>query len=100
MSWVIEIDHIVESEAWSAVGVNRSAVGIRGYGVFPITADTEGAERFKLFDDDGVLYYEGWLIDDDECPWFESAWESAWNWASNDSGCTAITDANEHHIIS
>ncbi|SRR6266496_5036657 len=41
---------------------------------------------FKLYDDDGELYYEGWLHNDDEC----IVQQFVLGWAKADSGCTTI----------
>lgn len=41
---------------------------------------------FKLYDDDGELYYEGWLKNDDEC----IVQQFVLAWAQADSGCTTI----------
>lgn len=41
---------------------------------------------FKLYDDDGELYYEGWLLNDDEC----IVQQFVLRWAESDSGCTTI----------
>jgi hypothetical protein len=42
--------------------------------------------RFKLYDDDKIPYYAGWLLDDAQC-WIQ---EMVLNWGSYDSGCTSI----------
>ena|ERR1041385_1519589 len=43
--------------------------------------------QFKLYDDDKELYYEGWLLNDDEC----IVQQFVLRWAELDSGCTLIT---------
>ncbi len=42
--------------------------------------------RFKLYDDDGELYYEGWLYNDLGC----LVQQFVLKWAEADSGCTTI----------
>ena len=43
-------------------------------------------KRFKLYDDDDELYYEGYFYDDEYCePQMDLL-----DWAMNDSGCTKI----------
>jgi hypothetical protein len=42
--------------------------------------------QFRLKDDDGEIYYEGWLFNDEEC----LVQEFLVNWAERDSGCTDI----------
>lgn len=41
---------------------------------------------FKLYDDDGELYFEGVLDDDDECV----NQTAALRWGESDAGCTTI----------
>lgn len=43
--------------------------------------------KFKLYDDDDELYYEGWLLNDDWC----IVQQFVLKWAEVDSGCTLIT---------
>lgn len=42
--------------------------------------------RFKLYDDDGNLYYEGWLYNDPQC----LVQQFVLAWAESDVGCTTI----------
>lgn len=42
--------------------------------------------KFRMFDDDGELYFSGELTDDDECV----NQVSALSWGTWDSGCTTI----------
>jgi|ERR1041385_3613260 hypothetical protein len=49
---------------------------------------------FKLYDDDGELYYEGWLINDNEC----IVQQFVLAWAMADSGCTVIK-VQAHHGV-
>jgi hypothetical protein len=47
---------------------------------------TKPHTRFKLYDDDNELYYEGWLYNDDQC----LVQQFVLAWAETDSGCTVI----------
>ena len=42
--------------------------------------------RFRLYDDDGNLYYEGMLVDDDEC----RSQMAALDYGMYDAGCTYV----------
>lgn len=53
---------------------------------FMLAESNYGRTQFKLYDDDGELYYEGWLVDDDEC----MVQQFVLDWAKADSGCTDI----------
>lgn len=41
---------------------------------------------FRLYDDDRILYYEGWLLNDEEC----EVQLALLNWGERDAGCTMI----------
>lgn len=41
---------------------------------------------WRLYDDDGELYYEGWLYEDDEA----IIEQAVLDWGMHDSGCTEI----------
>ena len=43
-------------------------------------------KRFKLYDDDNVLYYSGYFFDDEMC----DNQDDLLTWGRNDSGCTLI----------
>jgi hypothetical protein len=43
--------------------------------------------KFRLYDDDGELYYEGVLEDDDDC----ENQTAALRWGESMAGCTRIT---------
>jgi hypothetical protein len=43
-------------------------------------------KRFRCKDDDGEIYYGGWLLDDGEC----IAQQLVLEWAMRDAGCTTI----------
>lgn len=55
---------------------------LEGHGFNPETADT----AFRLYDDDGILYYSGILTDDE----FGDAQILALIWGRQDAGCTTI----------
>lgn len=42
--------------------------------------------EFKLYDDDDELYYEGWLLNEDEC----IVQQFVQKWAESYAGCTTI----------
>lgn len=42
--------------------------------------------RFRCKDDDGEVYYGGWLYNDSEC----EVQEEVLRWCQNDAGCTTI----------
>jgi hypothetical protein len=45
-----------------------------------------GKTHFKLYDDDKELYFEGWLLNDNEC----LVQQFVLDWAKADAGCTEI----------
>ena len=56
MPWIIDIDHIGDPKA--KPGTLQNAVGLmgpRGYG----GDGSELTHKFRLLDDDGIVYYEG-----------------------------------------
>jgi hypothetical protein len=96
MAWQILKDHIAEPDEPSRqfevgtqtqVPIPALAIGIRPEG---LPASKDGVElpkvKFKLFDDDGELYYEGRLHDDDEC----LNQSAALDFGMADAGCTTI----------
>jgi hypothetical protein len=59
-----------------------------------------GAKFFRLYDDDGELHYEGYLIDrDDADAWPDDPWYLVYKWGEYFSGTTDIRDARGHSII-
>lgn len=75
-----------DSEAlrqWWGWGLHE---GIPADTYFMLAESNSGRIPFKLYDDDNELYYEGWLIDDDEC----MTQQFVLDWAKYDSGCTTI----------
>ena len=84
-AFTVEIDHIetdAEGESWCE---DMSKV-------VTITKDTPGAKRWHTRDDDGELYYSGWLIGD-------QTWEVVWMWASGYAGATDVFDGNWKQVI-
>ncbi|UUZ75480.1 hypothetical protein LP414_27580 [Polaromonas sp. P1(28)-13] len=97
MHWIITVDHINKGEEANYVNRMRSpkefAAALRA-----ATPEAKSALRseliagmtdeFRLFDDDGELYYEGLckdLDDQDEDNAFQPL-----DWARNDAGCTRM----------
>ena len=93
MAWKITHDHISE-ESWgeeSRVGYYEEHGRIPTEAVLiglesPALPITEKRVKFRLYDDDGELYYEGELHDDDEC----LNQQAALKWGEADAGCTTI----------
>lgn len=56
------------------------------FGVDPGVPDEGAVIKFRLYDDDGILYYEGRLNDDDEC----INQSAALRWGETFAGCTYI----------
>ena len=97
MTWQITKDHIAEpgeesrqftTESHSRIPVLAAAIGLESERL-PVAGD-DGRElpkvQFRLYDDDGELYYEGRCHDDDEC----LNQEAALAYGMNDAGCTTI----------
>lgn len=75
--WRIDRDYISELGEVSRVG----SEGAQQYCV------NEGEKvRFRMKDDDGEVYYSGWLLDDPDC----INQESALSYGMYDAGCTTI----------
>ena len=87
MSWTISKDH---------TGNNREGISGTGKDVDKTTPD---AEQFHTFDDDGDPAFSGWLVDDDACPVYGCAWESALSFAEYDVGATTIKDHRGETVI-
>lgn len=49
--------------------------------------------HFRMYDDDGELYYEGWLIDDDDA----MVQSEVLRWGMWDSGCTTLKILNNNN---
>lgn len=59
-----------------------------GWHDLPLETDWLPKERtkFQLYDDDGELYYAGWLLNDDQ----GIVQQFVLSWGQSDSGCTTI----------
>ena len=85
-AWVVTVDHI-----------DTDAAGTRGpSGADPVLLDFvsrpgDHRARFKMYDDDGELYYEGWLTyDPKHAPeWISEA--PLIDWGAAFAGCTRIS---------
>jgi hypothetical protein len=98
MSWKITKDHISQPDEESRVGYREEharipvQAAILGY-ESPVLPQLNAEKTstlplipFRLYDDDGELYYEGILHDDEEC----LNQSAALRWAEGDAGCTTI----------
>jgi hypothetical protein len=79
----------------------------------PITSATPGAKRFYLHDDDGELYYSGWLIEGEVTPPTSYAmehvlgivpesidvWAAVYDWGMAYAGTTTIRDGRRQVVI-
>lgn len=86
MTWHIERDYINGGPG----DPTPSRVG-RTIHLNPIACDDDKVNaapvvRFRILDDDDVVYYGGWLNDDDECLNQISVGE----WAMRDAGATVV----------
>ena len=93
MSWAILHDYIyVKGEETPAVGISEEHMRIPaiavtlGYESPPLPGKPLKAIDFRLYDDDGELYYGGRLHDDDEC----ENQSAALKWGEGFAGCTTI----------
>ena len=66
--WTITKDYLADPDA--RPGTNSNAVGIVGPCAARLTAqqiiEHPDAKRFRMLDDDGEIYYEGFLVGGDE----------------------------------
>lgn len=81
--WKITKDHIKDKDEEGREGVTGEIWWDLG-GSFDLPKGPK--HRFKMYDDDGILYYEGWLHDDDE----GLNQLAALNYGMGDAGCTTI----------
>lgn len=81
--WEIDKDHIKDKDEEGREGVSGETWNDFG-GSFDLPKGPK--TRFKMYDDDGELYYEGWLHNDDEC----LNQLAALSYAKRDAGCTTI----------
>lgn len=83
MAWIIDKDHIADPDA--RPGTNDNAVGIMG----PRSYKGDGSEltkKFRMLDDDRVLYYEGRCDTDDD----DNALGPLDNFGTPNAGATII----------
>ena len=87
--WVITKDHIADSKA--PLKTNCNAVGISGPYGCPFDDDhiTARGRKFKMFDDDGELYYEGYMLGENEFGPLE-------DFGMPNAGCTRIEYEEEN----
>lgn len=89
--WKITKDNICGTEE-SRVGHQEEhdriplMLAVAGFQSEPLPAEGLQLIPFRLKDDDGEVYYEGMLHDDDEC----LNQEAALSYGANDAGCTII----------
>ena len=83
-AWTITRDHLADPDARQ--GTNGNAVGIIGPRGTTLTAkqiaEHPDAKPFRMTDDDGNLYYEGFLIGDEFAPLDD--------FGEPNAGCTGI----------
>lgn len=82
--WIIDVDHMPEPGA--KPGTNANAVGVIG----PSHYKGDGSEcryRFRMYDDDGNLYYEGRAND--------ICFDPIDDFGEPNAGCTRIDFRNE-----
>lgn len=89
MSWKIDRDYLPGDTTRVGYGEDHERIplfaavaGIES-GPLPVTEETV---RFRLLDDDGEVYYGGWLHDDDDC---ENQF-AALRFGEGDAGATEI----------
>lgn len=87
--FTIRKDHIGTVAQDGELSVTRMPLyGIeRAAGLDDRLPTAETSVKFRLYDDDGELYYEGVLEDDDDC----ENQTAALRWGESMAGCTRIT---------
>jgi hypothetical protein len=94
---IIDQDHINEDkpefDRSGTVLEETPLYGVeRVMGIDPAIPAGDNLVKFRLFDDDGELYYEGRLTDDDEC----ENQSAALRFGEADAGCTTILVLRGH----
>lgn len=74
--WVITEDHVSGGDDVGVIGPHDAPDGLD-----PLT---QRGQRFRMKDDDGVLYYEGSIVGD------YSGFEPLWDFGQPNAGCTSI----------
>lgn len=92
-AWIIDEDHLAEGPP----GTYMNAKGIFGPDdapIGPLEALWAGEGRqFKIYDDDGVLYYEGRIIvqfESDEGTLQDEHFKPLWDFGAPNAGATEI----------
>lgn len=90
MTVIIDKDFIVDEDEFDRTGTTLEETPQYGiekvFGIDPAIPAADNLVKFRLFDDDGELYYEGRLTDDDEC----ENQSAALRFGEADAGCTTI----------
>ena len=84
-AWIIDVDHLGEGQP----GTNNNAVGMIGPrdasdAVSKRLATTKEGQGFRMYDDDGTLYYEGRIVGRYE------GFEPLDDFGTPNAGCTSI----------
>ena len=83
-AWTITKDHYPDPDA--KPGTNGNATGLSGPLGVPLThgqiVSHPEAKRFRMLDDDGEIYYEGFLVGDEFTPLDD--------FGEPNAGCTSI----------
>lgn len=91
-AWAITKDHIADENARE--GSNLNAKGVIGPRGVKLTAEQienhPNREYFKMYDDDGELYYEGYFVGADDAEGFEPLED----FGMPNAGCTGIKYRN------
>lgn len=87
-AWAISNDHLADNDA--CPGTNANAYGVSGPRGNDLTAkeifENPEAEKFRMLDDDGELYYEGFMLHGEESTGFEPLED----FGMPNAGCTEI----------
>jgi hypothetical protein len=86
MTVIIDKDFIDAGRAGSTLEETPQYGVEKVLGIDPSIPSTGKLVPFRLYDDDGELYYEGRLTDDDEC----ENQSAALRFGEADAGCTTI----------
>ena len=90
MSWIITKDHVADEGA--NPGTNSNAVGMEGPGLskgWTVELEKKAGREpkaFRVYDDDGTLYYEGFATLRDD----ETGFEPLDDFGAPNAGCTYI----------
>lgn len=95
-AWIIDKDHMARRDA--KPGTNSNAVGVLGPRDAPddLEAKLQGGEGepFRMYDDDGNLYYEGRIVrtgeESDDLNASEEGFEPLDDFGTPNAGCTEI----------